>query len=73
MRWFGVVAHEVFGLFVDDGSFAVAILTWLAFAGLVVPRLGVAPAWQAVVLFAGLAAILVASVVRHARSKASLQ
>ena len=73
MRWFGVIAHEVFALFVDDGSFAVAILAWLAFAGLVPPRLGVTPVWQGVGLFVGLATVLVASVCQRARSKAPLR
>ena len=30
MRWLRSVAREVLELFVDDGSFAIAILVWLA-------------------------------------------
>ena len=41
MRWIGTIAREVFGLFVDDGSFAIAILVWLLLAGLCLPWLGV--------------------------------
>ncbi len=69
MKLVELIAREVFGLFVDDGTFAVAILAWLALAGLGAPRLGIAPAWQGFILFAGLAVLLVASVVRRARFK----
>jgi hypothetical protein len=67
MRWLKSIAREVIGLFVDDGIFAVAILAWLALAVVVLPRAG---SWTRVagpVLFAGLAAILVASVLRYSR------
>jgi hypothetical protein len=67
MRWIRTVADEVFGLFVDDGSFALAILAWLLLIWLAVSRLGVGAGWAAAGLFLGLAAILVDSVARHAR------
>jgi hypothetical protein len=67
MRWIRTVADEVFGLFVDDGSFALAILAWLFLIWLAVSRLGVGAGWAAAGLFLGLAAILVESVARHAR------
>jgi hypothetical protein len=66
MRWMSTIAREVFGLFVDDGSFAIAILAWLAVVGLVLPRLGLAASWESLVLFAGLALILVESAARRA-------
>ena len=59
---------EFIGLFVDDGSFAVAILGWLAVGWLVLPRLPLPPAVAPVILFAGLAAILVESAVRRSRA-----
>lgn len=67
MRWIGTVLREIFGLFVDDGSFAVAILVWLAVVWLVLPRLAVPAVWVGPVLFAGLALILVESATRRAR------
>ena len=67
MKWLGAIAREVFGLFVDDGRFAVAILVWLALAALGLPRLGLAPVWQGPILFAGLALTLVASAAWRAR------
>jgi hypothetical protein len=39
MSWFSAVAKEVWGLFVDDGPFAVSILVWLA-VGWMLPRAG---------------------------------
>ncbi len=58
---------EFIGLFVDDGSLAVAVLAWLAAAWLLLPRLPLPPALPPVVLFAGLALILVESTLRRAR------
>lgn len=54
-------------LFVDDGTFALAIAAWLLVVWLVLPRLGLGPGWAGLVLFAGLAAILIESVARAAR------
>jgi len=67
MRWLRSMAREVWGLFVDDGSFAGAILAWLAVAALVGPR--VDSRWAGPVWFAGLAVILVESVVRFSRRR----
>ena len=58
---------EVFGLFVEDGSYAVAILVWLLCAGLLIPRLPAA-SWHAPILFAGLILILLENVARSART-----
>ncbi len=58
---------EFIGLFVDDGSLAFAILAWLIVAGLLLPRLPLPPALPPVILFAGLALILVESAWRRAR------
>jgi hypothetical protein len=71
MRWLRSIAREVWGLFVDNGSFAAAIVVWLAVAVLVLPRVGVSPRAAGPALFVGLAAILVESVLRagHRRSK----
>lgn len=67
MRWASTIVREVFGLFVDDGSFAVAILVWLVLVALALPRLGIGMSWEGVILFAGLALILVASAAQRAR------
>jgi hypothetical protein len=60
------ILHEILGLFVDDGSFALAILRWLALVWFLVRPLQL-PAAGGIVLFLGLAAILVESVTRFAR------
>jgi hypothetical protein len=62
------VAREVWGLFVDDGSFAGAILVWVAGA-VVLARIGAGAGWVGVVLFVGLAGILIRSAVRFARRR----
>ena len=41
MLWLRSILTEIWGLFVDDGRFALAILVWLAACWLVLPRFGV--------------------------------
>lgn len=67
MSFIRTVAREVFGLFVDDGPYALAILICLALAWLALPRLPTLGHYAGAVLFAGLAAVLVASALRRAR------
>lgn len=66
MRWIRKVAHEIFSLFVDDGSFALAVLVWLGAAWFLFARIKMAIP-GGIVFFLGLAAILVESVTRFAR------
>ncbi|MDR3745550.1 MAG: hypothetical protein P4K80_05405 [Acidobacteriaceae bacterium] len=68
MNWIRSVAREVYGLFVDDSSFAFAILCWIvAMAGLV--RYHVLQRWAGPALFVGLALILTEGVLRVTRRK----
>ncbi len=67
MTWLKAIWSEFIGLFVDDGSFAVAILAWLALCWLLLPRLGLSPVLPPAILFTGLVAILVESAARRAR------
>lgn len=67
MTWLKSIFREILGLFVDDGSFAIAILVWLALLWWLLPHLPIAGIWQAVILFAGLVAILIESVLGRAR------
>jgi hypothetical protein len=62
------VVREIVGLFVDDGSFAVAILVWLAVV-LVLSRVVAEGRWLGCGLFVGLAVVLVESVLRSARRR----
>ena len=68
MNLLRTVAAEAWGLFVDDGPFAVAILLWLALCWALLPRLGLPIPWPPLMLFAGLGAILVWSAIRRARA-----
>lgn len=61
------ILRELYGLFVDDGSFAIAIIVWLVLLWLARAYLHLSGAWIAVVLFAGLVAILIESALRRAR------
>ena len=72
MMWLKIIFQELLGLFVDDGNFAIAILVWLALVWLVLPPLHVPGAWRAVILFAGLVAILIQSVLCKTRLSARL-
>jgi hypothetical protein len=67
MGWISSVLREVWGLFVDDGSFAAAITVWIAFVLLVLPRFVGFEVWGGAVLVGGLAVLLVENVLRHAR------
>ncbi len=69
MRWIRTIVHEIFGLFVDDGSFAAMILAWVALLVVFFTRIGWLLQWRGLVLFCGLAAILVGSCLRYARRK----
>ena len=61
------ILRELYGLFVDDGSFAIAIIVWLVLLWLARPYLHLPGAWIAVVVFTGLVAILIESALRRAR------
>jgi hypothetical protein len=69
VAWLKTIFQELFGLFVEDGNFALAILAWLAILWLVLPRLPVLGAWQAIILFVGLIAILIESVLRRSAQR----
>jgi hypothetical protein len=69
MKWLKNIVREIFGLFVDDGSFALAILIWLALVRWATPRLNIPSGIPGVILFAGLALILAESAVRYSRRR----
>jgi hypothetical protein len=65
------IFREIFGLFVDDGSFALQILIWLALTAFLLPYLGWLSRSRGIILFLGLAAILMGSAIRYARRNRS--
>ena len=69
MKWIKNILREIYGLFVDDGAFALAILIWLGIMGWTTSHLGLTPTISAILLFAGLALILIESALRYARHK----
>ncbi len=69
MSWLKAIARELVGLFVDDARFAVSVILWLCAMAWVAPHLAMPVAWRAPVLFLGLVAILVTSVLSQARRR----
>lgn len=67
MSWLRAALVELWGLFVEDGRYALAIVVWLLLAWLALPLLDLGGGWNALVLAAGLLAILAESVLRRAR------
>lgn len=65
MNGLRAVVREVWGLFVDDGLFALSIVIWLA-VGWILPRVGLPPVVACVLFAVGLAVLLIVSAVRRA-------
>jgi hypothetical protein len=60
---------ELLGLFVDDGSLAVAVIVWIAGAVICMRGQFIDPQSEAVLLFAGIAVLLAENVVRSTRAR----
>ncbi len=73
MHWLLRIARAVFGLFVDDGMFALIILVWLAAVALFQSLVPMPSPWRGLELFAGLALALVASCLHHVARSARTQ
>ena len=67
MRWMKTIVQELFGLFIDDGSFALAIVVWIGVLWFLAGRVLYSATWSGAVLFAGLGLILFASTIRRSR------
>ncbi len=68
MSWISAVLIDIGALFVDDGRLAGAILGWLAVVGLLAAGIGADSRWTGLVLFVGLAVILLENTARRARN-----
>lgn len=64
------VVRELYGLFVEDGRYTLAILVWVALLGLAAHVLPGASHWGAPCLFLGLALLLVLTVWSSGRAAA---
>lgn len=69
MTWIRNILREIFGLFVDDGAFALAILIWIGIVHGAAPYIRLSSATIAIILFVGLALILLESTTRYVRRK----
>ena len=69
MNWITNIVREIFGLFVDDGSFVLAILIWLVVVRWTLPYLRISPIAVGTIFFAGLALILVENATRYSRRR----
>jgi hypothetical protein len=65
MRALAALFHEIAGLFVEEGSLALATLGWLACVALLV-RFALAP-WDGALLFLGLAVLVIENTRRGAK------
>ncbi|HZY74471.1 MAG TPA: hypothetical protein VFE22_15290 [Edaphobacter sp.] len=69
MKWITKILREIFGLFVEDGSFALSIMVWIAVVYWTAPHLDLAPAVTTTIFFVGLALILGESTLRYSRRR----
>jgi hypothetical protein len=65
--------RELWGLFVDDGSLALALVLWCAAVGLILPRIGVSGEWSGPILFIGCLVILLGNIALAARRHRSVR
>jgi hypothetical protein len=72
MNALSAIFSELWGLFVDDDSMALALVLWCGACGLILPSLVPSMEWAAPILFVGCVTILLADigmVVRRRRSR----
>lgn len=68
------ILQEIIGLFVDDGSLALALVVWCALVGLLMLTLsGVTMTAAGVALLVGCVAILLVNIVTAARKRQTAQ
>ena len=67
MGWLATAWRELVALFIDDGSFALAILFWLVGGAICLHSFGFSPAVEGVLLAAGFILVLAENVLRTAR------
>ncbi len=68
-QWLKTALTEIWGLFVDDGVFAVCIVVWLAVIGTLARVQPAFHSWYGPLLFVGLAIVLIESLLRYARHR----
>ncbi len=68
MNWIWWLCREVCGLFIEDGSFALTILIWLAVTAFLLTKILPLP-WKGPTLLVGVLAILLENVRRTAKPR----
>lgn len=66
MKWISLFFRELSGLFIDDGSLAIAIVAWILIAEFARPRFASLDL-QMIVWVVGLIVLLLENVIRSAR------
>ena len=64
MTWLTSGLKQIYGLFVDDGALSLAICVWVLVVWFVLPHIVASASVRPIVLFIGLAVLLVDSVRR---------
>ncbi len=67
MKLLKTIVKELWGLFVDDESLALALVMWIALCGFGLPMLPIPATGRALILTLGTFVILIATVVSAAR------
>jgi hypothetical protein len=71
MQTLKTIGREALGLFIADARFTLALVAWIAIAGVISGLLSRSPVVGALLLFAGFAAILIENLVHVASSDRS--
>jgi hypothetical protein len=66
MKYIAEILREVWGLFVEDSSYTLAILLWVGLVGFGTLWIPGAGAWGGPILFIGLALIMLENITRSA-------
>ncbi len=67
MKLIVTIIKELWGLFIDDGSLALALVLWCLFAGLALPAIMPQGSWNAPLFFIGCVLILLVNVTMASR------
>jgi uncharacterized membrane protein len=71
MTWLMTALKQIYGLFVEDGALSLAICVWLLIVWFVLPHIVASDTARPIVLFIGLAVLLVDSVRRGSALRSS--
>jgi hypothetical protein len=73
MATLATILKELWGLFVDDGSLALALVVWIAACGVGLGHTPIPVDWDAPILFVGCLAILIFNVMQTIRRRKAMQ